>query len=232
MLKFLQKLNKFIRLVIYDYYNPVVERPFGISCYVGLPGSGKTLSLVHELDRRKRKFPNAKIYTNFGYNRQDGAVENWQQLIDIENGEDGVIFGIDEVHSIFGRNDWRNMPSGILMVFSQNRKFAKEFICTAQAYEDIVIDMRRRCNWIVECKTFMKRWVFQRAFSSVMYSIKDDLKTKSRKAWKYNFIADEQVYNAYDTYAIIENIRSGAEKALPEEELIESPVKFIKTKIQ
>jgi len=225
----LKKFILFLKLAWKDWRNPPEKRPYGIMCFVGLPGSGKTLSLVHELLIRKKQFPTAKIYTNFGFKYEDGTLSNWQQLIELHNGADGVIFGIDEVHSIFGRNDWRDMPKGILTVFSQNRKYAKEFICTAQAYDDIVIDMRRRCNWIVDCKTIRNRWVFQRAFTSVGYSLKDDLKKTSRRIWKSNFIATDFIYDAYDTYKVIENIMEGA-KPIPEE--ITIVPKFKKRKIR
>jgi len=221
------KLVEFIKCVLYDWRNPPIKRPYGISCYVGLPGSGKTLSLVNELIERRKQFPKCKIYTNFGFVDQDGVLENWQQLIDLENGQDGIIFGIDEVHTLFNRNDWRDIPLGILLVFSQNRKFAKEFICTAQAFDDIVVDLRRRCAWIIDCKSFMNRWVFQRAFTPTAYSVKDDNRKESRKSWKRSFIATQEVYEAYDTYAIIENIKEGSKKEVP----VGSPVRFEITKI-
>ncbi|MEI9966980.1 MAG: hypothetical protein WDN67_05175 [Candidatus Moraniibacteriota bacterium] len=134
-------------------------------------GSGKTLSLVEKLELSRRKFPRAKIYTNFGYVNQHGAIEKWQDLITFDNGDEGVIFGLDEVHSIFDRKGWSKMPPEILELFSQNRKEAKQLLCTAQAFEDIVIDIRRRTHLIIECRMILNRWVLERAFYKSDYKM-------------------------------------------------------------
>jgi len=210
MYSWLKKLGEFIRWKIWDFKNPIEKRPFGITVFCGLPGSGKTLALVDQLNRRKKDFPKCKIYTNFGYNNQDGELTDWQQLVDINNGTDGVIFGLDEVHSFFGRNDWQKMPPAILSVFSQNRKVAKEFICTAQAFADVVVDMRRRTHYVIDVRNVLNRWIICRGFTTNNYPVNGEnentLKPRKRVI-KYSFIADNDVYNAYDTYKVIESLR-------------------------
>jgi len=212
MIKFFKKLGLFLRWKIYDFRHPPKVRPYGITCYVGLPGKGKTLSLVEKLLRLKKQFPEAKIYTNFGFSAEDGKVNGWQDLLKYENGDDGVIFGLDEVHDLFGRKDWASMPSSILSLFSQNRKHAKQFICTAQSFADIGIDLRRRCHFIIECNNFANRWILQRAFRPEDYKEFDGVRTNRIRAWRYSFIADDFIYNAYDTYALINSISPQIEK--------------------
>jgi len=208
-----KKLFQFAKLKYWDYKNPQPKRVFGISCYVGLPGEGKTLSLVEKLNQLKVKFPKAKIYTNFGYVGETGKIERWQDLVDLQNGENGVIFGLDEVHDIFDRKEWLSMPQSVLSLFSQNRKHAKQFICTAQSFADIVIDIRRRCHFIIECRNLANRWIFQRAFRPEDFKEKDGEYTPRRRAWRYSFIATNAIYNAYDTYAIIESVRKAGTTA-------------------
>jgi len=205
-MSFFRKLPLFLKYVYKDWKFPPADRPYGIMCFVGLPGSGKTLSLVEDLIAKKEIYPKAKIYTNFGFKNQDGEIKSWKDLINITNGADGVIFGLDEVHSMFGRNDWRDMPAGILQVFSQNRKHAKQFLCTAQSYADIVVDIRRRCQFIVECRTVLNRWVIQRAFNPQNYQDHDGERKLRKRAWRNSFIATDEIYDAYDTYAIIESL--------------------------
>jgi hypothetical protein len=202
----IKKLLLFIKLILKDFREKKPDRPYGITCYVGLPGTGKTLSMVEELNRLKVKFPKAWIYTNFGYKGETGALTNWKQLVELDNGVYGILYGLDEAQDMFDRNDWKNMPKPILGVFAQNRKAAKKIICTSQAYEDLVVDIRRRCHFIIECWNICNRWVFQRAFAPGDYKQFDGVIHDRKRAWKYNFIATDEIYNAYDSYKLIENI--------------------------
>lgn len=209
---FFKKLFLFISCKIWDFRNPQEYRPYGIRCYVGLPGSGKTLSVVEQLIEAKKLYPKIKIYTNFGFQAEDGPLKSWQDLIDLENGNDGVIFALDEVHTMFGRKDWQTIPPAILQVFSQNRKMAKQFLCTAQSYADIVVDLRRRCEYIIECNSFMTRWVIQRAFTASNYQQDHDTdRTYRKRAFRHSFIATNEIYESYDTYAIIDALRSSTD---------------------
>lgn len=211
-MSYIKQFFQFLKWKYWDYKHPQPKRVFGITCYVGLPGQGKTLSLVEKLNTLKKEFPKAKIYTNFGYIGQNGQIDKWQQLVDIKNGQDGVIFGLDEVHDIFDRKDWLSMPKSVLSLFSQNRKHAKQFVCTAQSFADIVIDIRRRCHYIIECGNLKNRWIFQRAFNPSEYKEKDGEYTPRKRAWRYSFIATNEIYNSYDTYAVINSIREYEKK--------------------
>lgn len=203
-----KKLLKFLYWVWWDIRNPQKPRPFGIYVFVGLPGSGKTLGLVEQLERSKISFPKAKIYTNFGYLGQDGEITKWQDLLEYENEDDGVIFGLDEVHSIFDRKDWNKMPPEILELFSQNRKFAKQLLCTAQSFSDVVVDIRRRTHFIIECRMLARRWVLLRGFTHENYrSGEDGVYTMRKRSWRYSFIADNDIFAKYDTFQVIKNIR-------------------------
>jgi hypothetical protein len=202
-----KKLWKFIRIKNWDRKNPQTVRPYGIWIFTGLPGKGKTLSLSEYLFQCRKKFPSAKIYTNFGWKQEDGSLSDWKQLIDLDNGEDGIIFGIDEVHSLFGRKDWKDIPKEVLSLFSQNRKMSKQIVCTAQTFGDVLIDIRRRTHFVISCITFAKRWVFQRAYSVQDYSDEGERREKRRTSWKYSFIADNSIYESYDTYKFIETLK-------------------------
>ncbi len=202
-----KKIFQFLKLKWWDSRNPQPKRPFGITCFIGLPGTGKTLSLSEKLFRLKSEFPQAIIATNFGWKYQDYALTEWYQLISINNSEGkGVIFGIDEVHTIWSRYSSAKMPIEVLELFSQNRKWSKMLVCTAQSYSDVVIDIRRRCHFIIECRNIGARWVFQRAFAPDDYKEKDGEYTARRRAWRYSFIATNFIYDSYDTYSIIKSI--------------------------
>jgi len=207
-MKFLKKLLKFFYWLWYDFKNPPKKRPYGIYCYIGLPGSGKTLALVERLNNLKLEFPKAKIMTNFGYKKEDEPLLSWRQLVSEKNGEDGIIFGLDEAQGVFDRKDWSKIPKNILTVFAQNRHHAKMFLCTSQAYEDIAIDLRRRCHLIIECINLFgaNRWIYERGFRPENWALKDGQFRIRTRAFRYTFVADNEIYNAYDTYQDIEDI--------------------------
>jgi hypothetical protein len=204
------KFLQFLYWCWHDFRHPIESRPFGIYCLVGLPGSGKTLSAVKMIEEQKQKFPNALVCTNFGYYKQDFALNHWEDLINIKNGSSGVIFVIDEVHDTFDRNDFKIMPKSILSLFSQNRKHAKMFICTDQAYNDIVIDIRRRTHAVIECVGLKTRstvrWVFQKWYNPKAY-VDGFLQPDSRVLRRDSFICDDDLFDSYDTYAVVQSLR-------------------------
>ena len=56
---------------------------FGL--FVGLGGSGKTLSIVRYLLNIRKKYPHVKIYTNFDFKERDGDIKSWHDLLETEN---------------------------------------------------------------------------------------------------------------------------------------------------
>ena len=76
-----RKIRSFFYWKFYDFKNPQKKRPYGIYCYVGRPGFGKTVSMVEKLTRLKIQYPKSKIYTNFGYKYQDGFVRSQDDLL-------------------------------------------------------------------------------------------------------------------------------------------------------
>lgn len=202
-----RKFYDFVRMLFLDFLDRKNRKknPFGMFAFVGLPGAGKTLSMVHALEEAHIFYPQAKIYTNFGYKHQHGELIHWKQLVTIEH-PGGVIFAIDEAHDVFDRKNWGNMPPSVLSVFSQQRKYGKMFLCTMQSFEDIVVDIRRRTTYVVECSNLFNRWIFNVGFHGLNYRPKtEDISPtfRRKRAFHYNFIAKSKHYNAYDTLAFI-----------------------------
>lgn len=205
---FFKKVFQFIKWKIWDYKNPPEKRPFGITCYTGLPGQGKTLSLVDKLFQLKHEFPEARIYTNFGFIWEDGPLTSLDDLISITNGKKGVIFALDEIQNIFNNREWQKFPPQIMHLITQNRKHAKQIICTAQNFNTMDKAFRQLCHYIIECRNFRNRWIFQRAFLPDDYREKDGEFKPRRRAWRHSFIASNSIYEAYDTYAVVKSIRA------------------------
>ena len=158
----------------------------GVTCFCGRQGSGKTLGVVETLERIREQYPNCIICTNINYVKQDIAFTSWLQLLYLRNGENGVVFVIDEVQN--NGLDWTKFPETLMQVVTMQRKQKIKIYLTAQVYKSVVIQLRRQCFDVVECKTFLGRWTRHKCYD----------------AEEYNTIIDKIVYN----YNVIENSHS------------------------
>lgn len=192
-------------------------RGYGFWLYCGLGGSGKTLSMVEYLNRMHFKYPKVKIYTNFNYKYADGKIESWRDLIESENGDDGMIFGFDEIHLTFASQNWADCPSNMLDYISQQRKLRKQIVASSQVFTRIDKKLREQTNYVIECKSIlMGRWIFNRAFHTEEYLANDEKGDKGQKkrnrAWRYNFIAWDKIRNSYDTMQLMKQLHTGKSK--------------------
>lgn len=174
--------------------------------YVGLPGTGKTLSMVEYLLRLRNAYPKIKIYTNFGFKYEDGRIESIDDFKTIES-PDGVVFAVDEVQLSFQARKYSSFPVEMIYVLTQNRKFRKHFVCTAQLFEHVDKAFRDLTNIVVDCKSFKQRWFRQKAYIGVEYKKHYDV--DSRKAplvmWRYSYVAPDWLFSLYDTLKVVES---------------------------
>lgn len=209
------KLYHFIRYYIKDLIQSKDKGMFeeyGLTCYTGKQGSGKSLSLVEYLYRMKRKYPKVMIVTNFDYTEQDKSFEHWSDLINIRNGTDGVIFAIDEIQNEFDSNSWKDFPPFILSEITQQRKQRIKIVASSQVFTRVVKQLREQCYEVVECQCIAKRWIFQRAFDGQDYSDYTDSVSKPpslRRIWRRSFVQTDSIRQLFDSYKKIERIKRG-----------------------
>lgn len=189
-------------------------RGYGFWLYCGLGGSGKTLSMVNYLNKQRKKYPNLKIYTNFNYKYADGKINSWEDLINYDNGEEGIIFGFDEIHLTFASQEWEKCPANMLDYISQQRKLHKQIVASSQVFTRIDKKLREQTNYVIECKSIlMGRWVFNIAFNTDEYLANDEKGDKGarkrKRAFRLNFIAYDDIREAYDTMQIMKQLKSG-----------------------
>ena len=92
----------------YDFLIFLITGPqfslFGVTCYCGKQGSGKTIGVVREVEKLKELYPKSIVCTNIDYLNQDVRLTSWLQLLELRNGKDGVIFVIDKIKDWIGQN--------------------------------------------------------------------------------------------------------------------------------
>jgi hypothetical protein len=121
---------------------------FGVYCYCGKQGSGKTYSVVEYL----RSVPkNKKIYANISsLNGIEYTYFNgFDELLKLRNESDCVIV-YDEIFTALTRTSRIN--TDVLDFLSQMRKRKIIFLTTAQEWLEINITLRRYCRYQIDCK--------------------------------------------------------------------------------
>jgi len=211
---FFLKLGKFVGYFFHDIYQAVKFgrkfSEFGLTMYCGRQGGGKTTAMVEYLERMRHKFPNCIIITNFGYSHENRPMNDWQDFFDVRNGEDGVIFAIDEIQNEFNSNNWKDFPETLLTEITQQRKQKIKIVATSQVFSRVAKPLREQTFEVVECRTAFGRWTFARAFDAYEYNAvleNPEKKTKLHRLWRKSFVQDKKLRELYDSYAKIERIQ-------------------------
>ena len=214
--RFFSMLLDLIRWLVYDLLYTIINgkvfKPYGLTCFVGRQGGGKTISMVEYLDRMKELYPDSIVVTNFNYTKQDMPFTSWRQFTEVRNGLNGVIFAIDELQNEYNSNNWKDFPEDLLSVVTMQRKQRIKIVATSQVFTRVVKQLREQCYEVVECKTFFGRWTKQKCYDADDYNYIIDNPTperrfKTRKKWKYSFVQSNFIRNLFDSYSVVESIR-------------------------
>ncbi len=200
---------------------------YGLKIFCGRQGAGKTMGLVWKLEEIRKEFPKCKIYTNFGYEFEDGVFDDWHQLMDgsMLNGEDGVIVAWDEIQNDFSSTKFKDFPEQLLSEVTQQRKQKMCILATSQVFTRVVKSLREQCFDVIECKTFFNRWTRLRCYDADDYNAVIDnpnpqAKFKLPKKWVVSFIQTDYIRGLYDSYAKIK--RMSKQEFLPRNERLNS----------
>lgn len=193
---------------------------FGLTMFCGRQGGGKTVSMTEYLERMRLKYPKCQIYTNYGYINQTSPLIGWEMLLNTHS-DHGIIFAIDEIHSEFSSNAWKNFPTDLLREISMQRKQMVKIVATAQCFKDVTVQLRRQCFDVVECRTVGGRWTFQRCFDAEDYNAfvdsnaTSDKKFKIHRKWRRSFVQDDRIRELFDTYLKIDAMQKVGFQELP-----------------
>lgn len=123
---------------------------FGVYCYCGKQGSGKTYSVVEFL---KNQDKDVKIYSNIsslqGINYT--YFNGFDNLLKLRNEHDCIIV-YDEIFTALTKSS--KLSNEVLDFLSQMRKRRIVFLTTAQEWLEINITLRRYCRYQIECKMY------------------------------------------------------------------------------
>ena len=122
----------FINAVKYNYQfnkeHPDFFVPDGIIIFSGSQGQGKTLSAVKYVDNLLKFYPKAVICSNViikGYEDRFTFFDGVRKFKEVDNGEYGVIYFIDEIQLLFNSLESKNMDLNLFTTICQQRKQRK-----------------------------------------------------------------------------------------------------------
>lgn len=120
-------------------------------------------------------------------------------LVEVNNGRQGVVLLIDEIHTYFNALDSKNIPMYVFTEISQQRKQRKCIIGTSQLFKRMALPFREQCDSMIMCKTYFGILTIQKVYDGDYKTDNDDnIISKARKTGF--FFHNRGLRNAYDTF--------------------------------
>ena len=177
---------------------------FGIYCYCGKQGQGKTYSAVEYLlqNKDKRIYSNVQTIKGVKYT----PIGGFGALLKLRSETDCIIL-YDEIFTALTRSSRIN--TDVLDFLSQMRKRRIIFITTAQEWLEINITLRRYCRYQIDCRmrNILGLGILTKKFydaESMKWSTLDNeyvAPLQETSISKCNL----EVANAYDTFEQVES---------------------------
>ena len=192
--------------------HPTYFNPEGLLVFCGSQGSGKTLSAVQYIKKVCELYPRCILVTNTeikGLPPYTKVIEyeGIESLTHIENGQEGVLYFIDEIHLEFNSLESKNVPIEVMIEVSQQRKQRKHIVGTSQVYMRMAKPLREQIKNVVLCKNFFHCIQFNRLIdgdSAVEKNGKLQFDTVKYSIWFHS----PSLYGSYDTYAKMKRYRN------------------------
>lgn len=208
----LNPLNAFKTIkhnILFARSNPDYFYPAGIWVFCGPQGSGKTLSAVQCLQKMCKEYPKAIVCSNLDIKGIDNEIipfESYEQLRLMDNGIEGIIFFLDELHILWNSLESKDIPISEMACFCQMRKNRRVIIGTSQVYSRIAKPIREQLQYAIDCKNFFGLLQMNKILDPSECIEKNgniEAKCVGTKFWFHS----PELYHCYDTLFKIEKAK-------------------------
>lgn len=183
--------------------HPTYFEPEGILVFCGSQGAGKTLSAVRYIRRILDVYPNCLFCSNtviHGYENRTIEYNGLDSLKSIENGFDGVLYFIDEIHLELNSLESKNIDMDVIVELSQQRKQRKHIVGTSQVYMRMAKPLREQVKNIVLCKNHFGLVQHNKLIDGFTAQ-EENGKLKCDVIKNQWFFHSADLYGCYDTYS-------------------------------
>lgn len=130
---------------------PLDRSVFGVYCFTGKQGSGKTYSLVKYI-KEHVDLKTTKVYSNINIIGVDYIpIISEEHLLSLRD-EKKVVIVYDEIFTLLNKQS--RLSEDLMEFLTQQRKMKNIFFTTAQEWLEIPITFRRFVRIQVECETY------------------------------------------------------------------------------
>lgn len=175
---------------------------YGIWIYSGAQRSGKTLNMIHTLNEIHQKYPKARIISNINlYGIPHDIYNDFSDFDRYTNGQDGAVFVIDEIQSLFSSLESKNVPPSQLAVWAQNGKNRRVILGTSQRFTRISKAIREQCRFHIECR---ESFIFRkyRLLDATLYNDNGDYMGDVPR-WRF-YIPKVDAMLSYNTHEVVQ----------------------------
>lgn len=177
--------------------------PFsGIHIFSGGQGTGKTLNAIQYILDIKSKYPKCLLVSNIPLNI-DGVIPytGLHMFDEINNKEDGIIYFIDEIQSMYSSMQSKNVSDANIYIWSQNRKNRRVIIGTTQRFTRVAKPIREQTRYLYEMRVKFLNIYAYRCYDG--YNFDDEGKycdDRPKLTW---CVPSIDAYDAYDTLHVV-----------------------------
>lgn len=178
------------------------------------------MSAVQFIEQLTFDYPKAILVTNTEMKNINFLTEvveykGLDSLLEIENGENGVIYFIDEIHLEMNSLESKNLSMDTIVELSQQRKQRKLIVGTSQVFMRMAKPLREQVKNVIICKNFFRLLQVNRYVDNE-FAYEKDGKLCSDRSKMFFWFHSPRLYNSYDTYAKMKRYknewRNGNEK--------------------
>lgn len=175
----------------------------GMWLFSGAQGSGKTLLMMHLLKQIHDECPECLIVSNISiYGVPSIPYTGIDDFDKYNNGANGIVFVIDEIHTLFNSLESAKMPLSTVTVWCQNRKNRRLILGTSQRFKRVAKGVREQATWNYDCRKIFKPFLYSYAvYDGSMYD--DDGNYADEDPKRHMYVPKVSVMRMYNTLEVV-----------------------------